>query len=169
MRSQWVAQEDVAYILRAMHPKNALACEVSLLTGLRINDVLALKSDALKSNRFTIREEKTGKTRKIYLPQDLHKRLLACAGQHFVFEGRVNGKTHRTRQAVFKDLKRVIKAFGLKKQISPHTMRKIFAVNEFNKSGHNLKKVQKLLNHSSEAVTYIYALADQIEKKNKLT
>ena len=169
MRSEWAPKGEIMYILRAMHPKNALACEVSLFTGLRINDVLALKSELLKSNRFTVREQKTGKTKRIYLPQNLHSRMLACSGQHFVFEGRLNGKTHRTRQAVFKDIKRVINAFGLKKQISPHSMRKVYAVNEFKNSGGNIKRVQKLLNHNSEAVTYLYALADLVTKKKNFT
>ena len=81
-----------------------------------------------------------------------------------VFEGRCNGKNHRTRQAVFKDLKRVAKLFGIKENVAPHSLRKIYAVEEYAKHG-NLKRVQKLLNHSSEAVTQIYAFANVIDKR----
>lgn len=154
MRTQWVPQGEIVHVLAALQPKNRLACEISLATGLRINDVLALKTEQIKQQRFTVREEKTGKTRAIYLPKELHERALTCSGKHFVFEGRCNGKVHRTRQAVFKDLKRVSKLFGIKENVAPHSLRKIYAVEEYKKHG-NLKRVQKLLNHSSEGVPTI--------------
>ena len=165
MRTTWIPKGEMIHVLAALHPENRLACEISLATGLRINDVLALKTSHVKRQRFTLREEKTGKTRYIRLPAELQKRCLDCCGQHYVFEGRLNGRTHRTRQAVFKDLKRAASAFGIKQNIAPHSLRKIFAVEEFQKSGSNLKKVQKLLNHDNEAVTMLYALANHVGKR----
>lgn len=164
MRTDWAPKGEIVHVLAALMPQNRLACEISLATGLRINDVLALKPDQVLKQRFTVREEKTGKTRAIYLPKDLQDRALTCSGKHFVFEGRCNGKTHRTRQAVFKDLKRVAKLFGVKENVAPHSLRKIYAVEEYQKHG-NLKRVQKLLNHSSEAVTQLYAFANVIDKR----
>ena len=164
MRSEYAPKGEILHILALLSPENRLACEISLATGLRINDVLALKTEKIKKQRFTIREEKTGKTRTIRLPTELYKRCLNCCGQHYVFEGRLNGRTHRTRQAVFKDLKNACKKFGIKENIAPHSLRKVYAVEEYAKSG-NLKKVQKLLNHENEAVTIIYALANVINKR----
>lgn len=164
MRTEWAPKGEIVHVLAALFPKNRLACEISLATGLRINDVLAIPTEKIKKQRFTICEEKTGKTKSVYLPKDLWERAIACAGQHFVFEGRCNGKTHRTRQAVFKDLKRVAKLFGVKENVAPHSLRKIYAVEEYQKHG-NLKRVQKLLNHSSEAVTQLYAFANVIDKR----
>ena len=80
MRTQWVPQGEIVHVLAALQPKNRLACEISLATGLRINDVLALKPDQIKKQRFTVREEKTGKTRSIYLPKELQDRAFACSG-----------------------------------------------------------------------------------------
>ena len=157
----------MVHILAGLYPENRLACEISLATGLRINDVLALTPAKVKKQRFTLREEKTGKTRFIRLPKELVTRCLACAGQHYVFEGRLNGRTHRTRQAVYKDLKRVAVAFGLRKNVAPHSLRKIYAVDEFEKSGCNLKRVQKLLNHDSEAVTMLYAMANMVDRRKR--
>ena len=89
-----------------------------------------------------------------------------CAGQFYVFEHRLNGREHRTRQAVYKDLRRAATLFGVKQNVSPHSLRKVFAVEEFEKHG-NLAKVKKLLNHSSEAVTMLYAMANVVEfRKN---
>ena len=164
MRSEYAPRGEVCHVLAALQPQNRLACEVSLFTGLRINDVLALKTAQVQKGRFTVREEKTGKTRLVYLPKELQARALACAGQHFVFEGRLNGRKHRTRQAVFKDLRRAAGLFGIKRHLSPHSLRKIYAVEEYKKYG-NLARVKKLLNHSDEAVTLLYAMADRIGKR----
>lgn len=164
MRSEWIPKGEIVHILAGLTPENRLACEVSMITGFRINDVLALKPEQVKKQRFSIREEKTGKIRTVRLPKEIVDRCLACAGQHYVFEGRLNGREHRTRQAVFKDLRRVAKAFRVKENLTPHSLRKIYAVDEYEKHG-NLKKVQKLLNHSSEAVTMIYAMANVIGKR----
>lgn len=164
MRTEYLPKGEIVHVLASLSPQNRLACEISLATGLRINDVLALKTEKIKKQRFTLREEKTGKTRAIRLPVDLHKRALDCCGQHYVFEGRLNGRVHRTRQAVFKDLKNACKRFGIKENIGPHSLRKVFAVEEYLQHG-NLKRVQKLLNHDSEAVTLLYAMAHELTKR----
>ena len=166
MRSEYYPRGEVTHILAALSPQNRLACEISLFTGLRINDVLSLKPSQVVKGRFTVREEKTGKTRRVYLPKELQERALAFAGQHFIFEGRLNGRKHRTRQAVFKDLRRVAKIFRIKEHISPHSMRKIYAVEEYKRYG-DLARVKKLLNHNDEAVTVLYALADGLTKTSK--
>lgn len=166
MRTEWLPKGEMEVILRALSPENRLACEISLATGLRINDVLALTPEKVRKQRFTLREEKTGKTRRIRLPIELVNRALALSGQHYIFEHRLNGRRHRTRQAVFKDLKKACANFGVKKNVAPHSLRKIYAVEEYELTG-DLKKVQKLLNHSNEAVTMLYAMANSVRKKRQ--
>lgn len=143
---------------------NRLAILTSLCTGLRIGDVLALKSSDLLKERFTVKEEKTGKSRRIRLPKQLRDDLLKQAGRYYVFEHRCDPKKHRTRQAVNKDIKRACELFRVKHlNISPHSARKIYAVKQYRKSC-DIKRVQALLNHSNESVTLIYALADELSK-----
>ena len=166
MRTEWIPKGEMEVILRALSAENRLACEISLATGLRINDVLALTPEKVRKQRFTLREEKTGKTRRIRLPIELVNRALALSGQHYIFEHRLNGRHHRTRQAVFKDLKKACANFGIKKNVAPHSLRKIYAVEEYELTG-DLKKVQKLLNHSNEAVTMLYAMANSVRKKRQ--
>lgn len=165
MRSQWVSTDILEHILAALMPENRLACEISLATGLRIGDVLRLKPEQVRPDRarFTIKEEKTGKGRTCYLPLELRERAYENAGRYWVFEHRTNPLKRRTRQAIFKDLRRAAKAFRVREHVSPHSLRKAFAVEYFNKCGGNLKKVQHLLNHSNEAVTMIYAMANVIK------
>lgn len=157
----------MSHILAALTYENRLAITVSLLTGLRIGDVLNLRSRDLVRDRFTITEEKTLKRRTIRIPDKLRDELISIAGKIYVFENRLSARKHRTRQAVYKDIKRAAKAFRIKSNISCHTARKIYAVSEYKKD-FSVARVKKLLNHSNEAVTMIYAIADEITaRKNK--
>lgn len=167
MRSEWNSPNEIAFILRALTTENRLACRVSMFTGLRINDVLAIPTEKWKKQRFSVREEKTGKVHRVRLPNEIFNEGLAIAGQHYVFEHRTNGRKHRTRQAVFKDLKRACNLLRIEKNVTPHSFRKIFAVSYYEQT-RDIKKVQKLLNHSSEAVTFIYAMADQMKRRKRL-
>lgn len=167
MRTAVASNEVMRAILVALMPPNRLAVEMSMRYGMRIGDVLATKTEDVRKGRWTYKEEKTGKTRRITLSAALQCRLLQQAGRIYCFEHRTDYKRHRSRQAVYKDIKRVSKAFRAD-GIAPHSYRKRYAVNAYQKSG-DIRKVQRLLNHSSEAVTMIYALADTISCPKKRT
>lgn len=166
-QADWARGDIMSHILAALTYENRLAITVSLLTGLRIGDVLNIRSRDLLKDRFTITEEKTLKRRTIRIPNKLRDELQGVAGKIYVFENRLSARKHRTRQAVYKDIKRAAKAFRVKGNISCHTARKIYAVSEYKKD-FSVARVKKLLNHSSEAVTMLYAIADELtERKNK--
>lgn len=102
-RSSYVEPTALGLVLAALQPTNRLVFEVMLATGLRVGDVLKLTTEQVKRQRFTVRESKTGKTRRVYLPAKLQLQLLAQAGRLYAFEGRTDWRKHRTRQAVWKD------------------------------------------------------------------
>lgn len=112
---------------------------------------------------MTVRELKTGKNRRVRLPVELLDRLTANAGKIFVFEGRTDYRKARTRQAVWKDIKRAARAFRVRGtlNLAPHSARKIYAVGQYKRTG-SIKRVQELLQHTDEAVTMLYALADEL-------
>ena len=163
-QSDWVSDDVIGHVLAALTLENRLAVTVSLLTGLRIGDVLNLRTEQVRKGRFTVTEEKTLKRRSVRLPTSLQERLLTIAGKVYVFENRLDAHRHRTRQAVYRDIVRARKAFRLSGHISPHTARKVYAVREFKKD-FDVRRVKRLLNHSSEAVTMIYCLADELTAK----
>ena len=100
------------------------------------------------------------------LPEPLLSDLKKNANQWWVFPGR-NPRKHHTRQAVWKDVKRAAAAFRLPQNIAPHSARKFYAVDLLKKYG-DIERVRRALNHNSETVTMIYALADmQLEAKNR--
>jgi len=151
-------------------PTNALVCEVCLATGLRIDDVLSIRTKEL-AQRMTITEQKTKKKKRVFLSADLYRRLLEQAGKYFVFEHRDDVRKHRTRQAVYSDLKRAAHCFRLKINLSPHSIRKTYAV-ELARHGKDIEQIRKALNHENEFTTLIYAFADayteqRLRKKGK--
>lgn len=172
-RADWISEEAMGHVLAALMPENRLAIEVAMATGLRISDVLGIKTDQLRDkngelgnrNKITVRELKTEKNRRIYLPNELRDKMIRNAGRYYVFEGRLSPKKHRTRQAVAKDMLRARKILRTRKLVvSPHTARKIWAVGQ-TRTGKDIKKLQKMMNHSDPAITMIYAMADEITKR----
>lgn len=158
MKTDYMLQREIDLVLAALTPQNRLVMRVALHTGLRVSDVLALRTSQLQPH-FWVTEMKTKKRRQVGLPEPLLSDLRATAGEVWVFEGRSPEK-HRTRQAVWKDVKRAAKAFRLPANIAPHSARKNYAAELLERYG-DLDKVRRALNHSNDAVTMIYAMADQ--------
>jgi site-specific recombinase XerD len=94
----------------------------------------------------------------------LRKRLKKQCGSKYVFEGRDDYRKHRTRQAVYYDLKKAAKRFNLKIDLSPHSLRKNYAV-YLKQKGYSVEAIQKELNHTSNSTTLIYAMSDELTKK----
>lgn len=164
-KTEYLLQREVDLILAALTPENRLVMRTALVTGLRVGDVLALKPERLKSH-FWVTEQKTGKKRQVGLPEPLLSDLKKNAGKWWVFPGR-DPRKHRTRQAVWKDVKRAAKAFRIPQNVGPHSARKVYAVELMKKYG-DIERVKRALNHSSETVTMIYAMADiQLAAKNR--
>ena len=165
-RSRWIPDAKFHALLTLCQPENAEALRLSLDYGLRIGDVLRMPASVVQSGRWSFKEEKTGKRRRVRL-SETHRRALSCfAGKFYAFEHRLDPHKHRTRQAVYKDIKGLANRLGLR-YVSPHSARKIYAVNRYHQSGNDINKVQKLLNHSDPTVTVLYALADQMQGNSR--
>lgn len=158
MRTDSAEKEDWKLIQKLLTPPNALAAQIALKTGLRISDVLSIKTDQLKQRQFTVTEQKTKKKRRIFLNESLKEALRAQAGEIFVFEHAHDPERHRTRQAVYKDIKRAAKALRLDGNIAPHSARKTYAVDYYRKYG--LAATQKKLGHRFPSTTLIYLLSE---------
>ena len=156
MKTEYLFDREVEHVLAALTPSNPLVLQVCLHTGLRVGDVLSLKTAQL-APRFWVTEAKTHKRRIVGLPAPLLAGILELAGEVWAFPGRDPAK-HRTRQAVWKDVKRAADAFRLPQNVAPHSFRKVYAVDLYNRYG-DIKKVQHALNHGSESTTMIYAMA----------
>lgn len=160
MKTEYLLNEELKHVLAALTPSNQLVMRVCLHTGLRLGDVLRLRTAQL-APQFWITEQKTGKRRRVNLSAALIAELkLHSGGGEYVFPSR-SGNGHRTRQSVWKDVKRASKAFRLPQNVAPHTMRKIYAVDLLERYG-DIRRVQRALNHTNPSVTLIYAMADKL-------
>ena len=166
-RADYVNDVSMQHVLAALTTENRLVMEVALRTGLRVGDVLALRPQQVRKGRFTVQEQKTGKSRRVYLPDELRDRVLKCGNELYCFPHRLNGRKHRTRAAVWKDLKRAAEAFRLPQNVATHTARKNWAVRELEKRGGDVAAVQRELHHTDPAVTLLYVMADKLPQTGK--
>lgn len=159
LKTEYLFNREVERVLAALMPQNQLIMRVILRNGMRLSDVLELKTEDLKlSGWYT--EKKTGKRRRFGLDAALLADIRAQAGPVWAFPGRKPG-THKSRQAVWADVKRAAKAFRLPQNVGPHSFRKVYAVQLMEKYG-DLERVRRNLNHSNTSITVIYALSDML-------
>lgn len=159
MKTEYLLHQQVEHVLAALTPQNRLIARVCLHTGLRVGDVVSLRTQQL-GRQFMVTESKTKKRRRVGLPDSLLREIRQQAGAVWAFPGR-NDEGHKTRQAVWADVKRAAKAFRLPQNVGPHSFRKVYAVELLNKYG-DLERVQRALNHSGVETTLIYAMADKL-------
>lgn len=160
MKTDYLLHREVEHVLAALTPVNRVIMRVCMHTGLRVGDVLALRTAQI-APRFWVTEQKTGKRRMVGLPAGLLADMRKIAGEIWVFESPRDPKKHRSRQGVWKDVKRAARAFRLPQNVAPHSARKVYAVDLLAKYG-DIERVQRALNHSNPAVTMIYAMADKL-------
>lgn len=163
MRTDYLLRQQMEHVLACLTDANEIAMRVSLHSGLRIGDVLNIKTEQLKP-RFWVREQKTGKAKMVGLPAPLLERMREISGKTWVFEHRTDPAKHRTRQAVWADVKRAQKAFRLPENVGCHSARKVYAVELMERYG-DVAIVQRALNHTDVMVTLCYAMADRLVKK----
>lgn len=169
----------VALIVGLMYEPNALAMQVALETGLRISDVLSLRTKQIKQKTFTVTEQKTGKKRKIKLSDPLKASLMKISGVDWVFPHRTEKTKHRTRQAVWKDIKRVegiLYDQGYLQQtdvgrhsknntgpvVGTHSGRKTYARRYYDDT-QDFDGLRQRLNHQRDEITVVYLMSQMID------
>lgn len=166
MRVLAVSPDTMECVLRLLTPQNSAVCRLCLAYGLRVSDVLSLRPEQARQTSCTIREQKTGKRRKIVWNDTTRGLALRYSNSDYCFPHRTRRHEHRTRQSVWRDIQRAKNSLRLRGHIGTHSMRKNFAVRKYAACG-DMRIVKKLLNHSDEAVTMLYALAAEIDSKSK--
>lgn len=122
---------------------------IGAATGLRVSDILSLKVKQLHIGKPTIREQKTGKSKRIYIPAEVKRALIERADKRgdkdtdYVFKSPTDSKKPLSRQAVWKAFKVAEnKIEGTKKDVGTHSMRKAYAKKLLRK-GKNTKKYKR--------------------------
>ena len=142
--------EDTVNILPRLVAQDKLIFRVCVETGLRISDVLKLRSDDV-GKYIHVREQKTGKLRTVELSDELVAMLEAHRGSWYDIKStdmlfpsvrKPSKSVHRS--AYHRRLKKACKAVGV--DFSAHSTRKLFAQELMRATG-DIFLVQKALNH----------------------
>ena len=156
-KADYIKPSLYSKLYSSMTYENVLVMRTSLETGMRVGDVVALTPQQLNKRTITYTAAKTGKRDRKVISQELANRLRRIAGRRWIFEGR-NPSKHRTRQAVWADVRKACKEAGISEHASPHSARKTYAVRIFQADG--LKAVQDELQHDSIETSMLYAFSN---------
>lgn len=167
MRTNKLDKNMIDRFLNNLSYKHELICRFGLSTGLRISDIIRLTIDQVKIEKPTIKEMKTGKSKRIYIPKELREELIAYHTRHsnneYIFYSPSSESGHISRQAVWKAFKRTAEKLNIKSNIAPHSTRKSYACKLLRK-GKNYNYIKNKLNHKNMADTFLY-LSDLIFEK----
>lgn len=168
-----LSEEQITALLNTPDTAEALGLrdrtmlELMYASGLRVSEIVSLKTVALGLNEGVVRvvNGKGGKERLVpfgaeagewlrrYLQEARHVLLEGKTCQE-VFVGRHTG-SGLTRQAFWSIIKRYAQLADIKVALSPHTLRHAFATHLLN-HGADLRVVQLLLGHADISTTQIY-------------
>jgi len=148
-------------------PRNHLLFVLGINSGLRVSDLLSLDlGNAVDAkgkpvDRITIHEKKTGKEKDFPLGKTSIKAiklyiesLPEIDSKQPLFPSR-KGQRALSRVRAWQILNDAAVSVGITESIGTHSLRKTFGYHAF-KSGRDITMIQKLLNHSSPAITLAY-------------
>ncbi len=153
-------------LIKPIDYRNKALLELIYATGGRISEIISLELNQIDFDECVIRVTGKGKKDRIIPVGDKAKySLLIYLNNYrpflvrndtcnYVFLNKNGEKI--SRQGVFKILKELANKAGIKKEISPHTLRHSFATNLLN-NGADLRVIQELLGHENLETTEIYS------------
>ena len=159
----------------AFSARNKSLLELLYATGLRISELINLEFKNIDLNECIVRIMGKGskerivpindlaiKYLKIYVKDYRHK-LVKTEQNNYVYLN--NHGKKMTRQGIFKMIKKRTMETGIKKDVSPHTLRHSIATHML-ENGADLRIIQEFLGHESIGTTQIYTHLTNKKLKN---
>lgn len=163
MRSVNFDSKKQRKILKYLPPVYADVWRLMVSTGIRVGDAVSVRTCDIDNNRYLhYVAEKTGKSARVKLPDDVYDAIKLRFGNPFdyIFPSPLKVGSHISRQAVWHNIKVACRKAGVSPEgISPHSCRKHFAVETYSKDG--LAVTMAKLQHSSPGTTYLYVFDDE--------
>jgi len=152
-------------IRNTLGQRDRAALELMYATGMRVSEMVELIIENLNLDVGFVRcSGKGGKERIIPVGREAKRallrymakarpKLLRRGGDRHLFLSRLGKKV--SRQSFWKILKKYSRIAGIRKKITPHTLRHSFATHLLEK-GADLRSVQEMLGHADISTTQIY-------------
>ena len=157
--------------------RNSTMIELLYSSGMRVSELISIKTTDIDFKRGIVTVMGKGSKMRIvpiydklliniqnYLPVRLEK-FVKQPDNGYLFLNRYGDSL--TRQYVWQWLKSVCKIVGIKKNISPHTLRHCFATHLLS-GGADLRTIQIFLGHENISTTEIYTHLADDDKRNIL-
>jgi len=172
---QFLTEEEVFRLIESSVPKDEMGLrdrailETFYSTGMRISELCSLSQDDLDFIGGVVKLKGKGKKERIApigdkaissLRDYLEKRKRQASAVFLNKRG-----TRITDRGVRNIVGKYLKASGMKKGVSPHTLRHSFATHLLNR-GADLRTVQELLGHANLSTTQIYTHLTTEKLKN---
>ena len=176
-----LSEEDVNNLLDielndAFSYRNKAMLELMYSSGLRVSELLNLEVNNIDFNMNLVRVFGKGSKERIVPIDDIATKYLSeyiSIYRNTLLKNKesdilfLNSRGDKlTRQGFFKILKTIAKEKGIKKELSPHTLRHSFATHLLN-HGADLRSIQTMLGHENIETTQIYThVSDNYIKEN---
>jgi integrase/recombinase XerD len=165
MKARYLTETEITALFARLEPHQRLIFDISIETGLRIGDVLKIRAGDVSVSSpeeaaIRYKAEKTNKSGVAVVCGKTASRLLEFkrGKKGFLWPSRAKCG-HLTRQTAWNWIKAAAKAAEIDlRGVSPHSLRKCFAVRIRHVQG--LQAAQRALQHTDSATTAIYAYAD---------
>ncbi len=165
-------------LFRQESPRDYLLFVFGINSGLRIGDILSLKLADIKDSQgnlkddLDIKEQKTGKTRKVFFNKQIKEAINHYLKKTDIFDldqylfTSEKSKKNRpiTRIRAYQLINKWCKDTGLNCKVGGHTLRKSFGYH-LRKQGISIEQISSLLNHQNIKVTFRYIGINQDENK----
>ena len=138
-------------------------------TGIRISELPFITVEAVKTGSATVNCK--GKQRKIFIPKQLRRKLLAYCDENHITSGPVFVTRHgnpMNRSNIWRELQKLCGAANVDPhKVFPHNFRHLFAVSYYRQEK-DVAKLADLLGHASIETTRIYIMESGAEHERQM-
>jgi len=148
-------------LLKEKDEKYYIMFRIGINVGLRVSDVISLKTGDIRAKtHVTIVEKKTGKTKRFLIPSSLQKEIAEfiktnnLEDEDFLIRSRKGDNQPITRIQAYRVLNETAKQIGIE-EVGTHTMRKTFGYHHY-QANKDIAILQEIFNHSAPSITLRY-------------